>query len=676
MAARGTDRPSATPKSTDVYLAIGETGRHVHIQILKGDITTEDTQLVVVYRSKDNNTVEGDSLRVLQAAGVGIETEYQNTKAQGGRYVKKGVVMTTAGNLRHPRRILHLLLDDNPRTLRSTILTAFRFAEKQEFQSISFPPLSSQIRFNEEEIESSGGAKRLVLKKMLKCFEEFVQNDEPICLNFIQVVINDPESVHAGQNACALFEVFRLFRNLLLTERYLALAEAEPSKSYVTDTDSTSSPPSLPKSQNSTESQKTSTQKTPKNGNDSDITCSPQSLPKSESQSVTFQKNQIHGHDSDIACRPQSPPKLKESQNTNFQQIQDNGNNTDITHSPQSLSRPSTETQGANRHENQYDDHGDPLRNPIILATGIAVAAGSDKSQSTYQPQEPGNDSDATCSPQSLPKSSESQSVTFQKIQDNGNNTDITRSPHSLSKPSTETQSANCHQNQHCDAHDDLLRNSIFAAGIAVAAASAMSSAKSKSAYEPREHGNDSDATCSTQSLPKSSESQGVTFQKIQDNGSNTDITRSPHSLSKPSTETQSANCHENQYDDHGLLRNSIILTTVRVAESAMLSTKSQSTCPPQEHDFSNECCDDDFGHRYELNRPRPDQNVFRTNSAEQYAAGNSSRITSDRCNYIYTGTGRRNSHDIGAGSNSQLVMLRELSYAALIEIIEVTYLA
>ena len=86
--------------SFDEYMPIEKgTSKHVHFQILQGDITKENTQAVVVFRSQDG-TAEGDSLRLLDAAGDLIKAEeYQIAKGRGGRNVAKGVVLTGAGDL-------------------------------------------------------------------------------------------------------------------------------------------------------------------------------------------------------------------------------------------------------------------------------------------------------------------------------------------------------------------------------------------------------------------------------------------------------------------------------------------------------------------------------------------------------------------------------------------------
>ena len=178
MATSITSKSCAPKQSFDVYLPIEEgTSKHVHLQILQGDITQENTQAVVVFSSQDGTT-EGDSLRLLQAAGDKIEAEYQAAKAQGGRNEAKGVVLTGAGDLAHPLQILHLSVDDNRVKLRETIVTALHLAEKHQLKSIAFPPLPCQICSVE------------LVKIMVDSFNEFTVRDRPICLHFIQVVVS------------------------------------------------------------------------------------------------------------------------------------------------------------------------------------------------------------------------------------------------------------------------------------------------------------------------------------------------------------------------------------------------------------------------------------------------------------------------------------------------------
>ena len=177
MAAAEPNQLHFPTRSIDIFIPIEEgTSKHVHLQILQGDITTEDTQAVVVFRASDD-TVEGDSLRVLQVAGQGIDDEYQRVKAQRGREVTKGVVRTQAGNLDKPRHILHLQVGNNCAKFCDTLATALQVADRLELKSIAFPSLHD--RYSSPE----------VIKTLLLSFEEFTRKDHPICLHFIQVVI-------------------------------------------------------------------------------------------------------------------------------------------------------------------------------------------------------------------------------------------------------------------------------------------------------------------------------------------------------------------------------------------------------------------------------------------------------------------------------------------------------
>ena len=165
--------------SIDAYMSMDrDTSKQVHLQILQGDITKENTQAVVVFRSTDNdgNMVEGESMILLLAAGASIDAEYKNSKAEGGRNVAKGVVLTGAGDLEYRQNILHLHVSDSIPKFRETIFAALRLAEKKELKSISFPSLPDE--FDSEERKNI----------LLETLNEFIEEDHPLCLHFIQLV--------------------------------------------------------------------------------------------------------------------------------------------------------------------------------------------------------------------------------------------------------------------------------------------------------------------------------------------------------------------------------------------------------------------------------------------------------------------------------------------------------
>ncbi|XP_072014251.1 uncharacterized protein [Amphiura filiformis] len=157
---------------------------------------------MVVFRSKEDTT-EGDSLRILQAAGDGIEAEYQHAKTQGGRNVAKGVVLTGAGNLEHPNHILHLLVNENDVRFRITLALALRIVERQYSKSIAFPHLPSGLCSIE------------TVKTMLESFSDFIRADCPICLHFIQVVQISDDGFYQYADARQRVE-FEMYKDLLI----------------------------------------------------------------------------------------------------------------------------------------------------------------------------------------------------------------------------------------------------------------------------------------------------------------------------------------------------------------------------------------------------------------------------------------------------------------------------
>ena len=177
-----TKMAAASPsKCIDRYMPIEGTSKSVHLQILQGDITTGDTEAVVVFRARDGTTT-GDSLRVLQAAGQQkIDDEYRSVQIQGGQDVTRGVVRTGAGNLVKPKYILHLIMDDNIAKFRDTIATAFRVADRLTLRSIAFPYLSDS---NFDSFEET----------MIESFEQFTTVDRPICINFVQLIISQGDT--------------------------------------------------------------------------------------------------------------------------------------------------------------------------------------------------------------------------------------------------------------------------------------------------------------------------------------------------------------------------------------------------------------------------------------------------------------------------------------------------
>ena len=199
MTAGGASTKSVRTRSFDVFMSIQEgSSHHVHLQILQGDILKEKTDVVVVFRS-DTDRAEGDSLRLLQAAGDGVETEYQAAKAQGGRSIQNGITLTRAGNLEHSQHLLHLVVNENRARFRVTLAHALKLVENQQLRSIAVPHLPDNIHSME------------TIKTVLDLFHEFTSMNRPACLHFIQVVLTTDSLFyqHAGARQSIEFDIYK-----------------------------------------------------------------------------------------------------------------------------------------------------------------------------------------------------------------------------------------------------------------------------------------------------------------------------------------------------------------------------------------------------------------------------------------------------------------------------------
>ena len=117
---------SVPTRSINLYRQISSGGKQIHIQILAGQVPTkecQDTQAVVLCRYEGGNGCN-KCRKVLQDAGSGVEVEYQAAKTEGGKYVSKGVILTSAG--RNPGYLLHLTFDHliKPIKQKETMITA------------------------------------------------------------------------------------------------------------------------------------------------------------------------------------------------------------------------------------------------------------------------------------------------------------------------------------------------------------------------------------------------------------------------------------------------------------------------------------------------------------------------------------------------------------------------
>ena len=157
--------------SIDIYKRIGWSNRYCQIQILEGVVPTEeckDTQAVVVIRD-EGDVILASSIGLLQED---VEAEYQAAKAEGGKYVSKGVVLTKAGT--NSGYVIHLTIDRSIVKRREALITSLQVAEKNQLKSIAFPSyLLSKISINQ----------------FVQMIGEFAKTYHPICLDFVQLFV-------------------------------------------------------------------------------------------------------------------------------------------------------------------------------------------------------------------------------------------------------------------------------------------------------------------------------------------------------------------------------------------------------------------------------------------------------------------------------------------------------
>uniref|UniRef100_A0A8C5HA54 Poly [ADP-ribose] polymerase n=1 Tax=Gouania willdenowi TaxID=441366 RepID=A0A8C5HA54_GOUWI len=110
----------------------------VTIQVAKGDITKETTD-VIVNSSNDTFTLKsGVSKAILEAAGQAVEAECQKLGADK----TTGMMMTQGGNL-SCKKILHLVGQTDPQKINNAVKDALQMCLSNSFTSVSFPALGT-----------------------------------------------------------------------------------------------------------------------------------------------------------------------------------------------------------------------------------------------------------------------------------------------------------------------------------------------------------------------------------------------------------------------------------------------------------------------------------------------------------------------------------------------------
>ncbi|XP_040214266.1 protein mono-ADP-ribosyltransferase PARP14-like [Rana temporaria] len=111
----------------------------VTFQVKTGDITKEETHLIVNSSNRDFSLCRGVSKAILEAAGPSVVS---SAVAQGSQ-PHKGYVITGPGLLRQCKLILHVIGPQNPASTKKIVLDALKTCEKNQVSSITFPALGT-----------------------------------------------------------------------------------------------------------------------------------------------------------------------------------------------------------------------------------------------------------------------------------------------------------------------------------------------------------------------------------------------------------------------------------------------------------------------------------------------------------------------------------------------------
>uniref|UniRef100_A0A3B1JSA6 Poly [ADP-ribose] polymerase n=1 Tax=Astyanax mexicanus TaxID=7994 RepID=A0A3B1JSA6_ASTMX len=147
----------------------------VVLQVLSGDITKQNTD-VIVNSSNENFTLKaGVSKAVLDAAGSNVEAECTQLGAQPNQ----GLIMTQPGMLQC-KKIIHISAKSDPATIKQRVKQVLQMTVKQKLTSISFPALGT----------GQGGANPgQVADSMLDAVVDFVTQTPQSSIKLIRMVI-------------------------------------------------------------------------------------------------------------------------------------------------------------------------------------------------------------------------------------------------------------------------------------------------------------------------------------------------------------------------------------------------------------------------------------------------------------------------------------------------------
>ncbi|XP_072016874.1 uncharacterized protein TM_0508-like [Amphiura filiformis] len=113
-------------------------GEHCLVKYLQGDIKEQDVDAIINFVYPEEHLPDANG--ILAAAGQRILAEFEDEKAKENRLVRRGVIVTSAGNLPF-KKIFHVIVTHHSAKMKDALYTALRQADREEMRSIAVPQL-------------------------------------------------------------------------------------------------------------------------------------------------------------------------------------------------------------------------------------------------------------------------------------------------------------------------------------------------------------------------------------------------------------------------------------------------------------------------------------------------------------------------------------------------------
>ncbi|CAN9512802.1 unnamed protein product [Ophioblennius macclurei] len=152
--------------------------RQLTLEVSSGDITKVASD-VIVNSSNQNFTLKtGVSKAILEGAGPTVEWEcaaFVNSPS----YQPHTMITTSAGKL-PSKNIVHIIGQNDPRSIKDIVFSVLRYCEDQKFNSVSFPALGTG---------QGGAAPSAVADAMVDGVVDFVRKKQPQFVRSVQILI-------------------------------------------------------------------------------------------------------------------------------------------------------------------------------------------------------------------------------------------------------------------------------------------------------------------------------------------------------------------------------------------------------------------------------------------------------------------------------------------------------